>query len=463
MATMTPDTRIAHSGETRTAQSQHDTTRKQPKPKIDIKEVVTATFKDFSQDDCSGMAAESAYHILFSIFPLLIFSASMSAIFDRIYKLGLFGKVTDQLYARLPAEAATTLKGPLTDVLGNQSGALLSFGILTALWSGSAVMSTFIKSLNRAYDVEETRKFWQRKLLEIGLTLFLGVVVVAAFVAIVFGGMIGHLIAVRIGATEIFTFVWNLARWVLVLVFISLALAVLYWIGPNVKQQFKWISPGAIVATIVWVLAILGFGLYVTKFGSYNKTYGTLGGVIVLLLVFYLSSLIVMLGAELNSELGKRYDDKVIQDIADNPDKDKGETIYAEKAPGKKPEERETDLKGAEVRSGNAYDNTSATTRNDPKKTGKDDPDTINAAVQDDDDATSPSAQARQRAKIAHYGTGKREDTPEKPDANAPYRMTASGTPLTQGPPPKAKNLVGVALMAVGAVALAAKNMGKRG
>ena len=220
-------------------------------------------------------------------------------------------------------------------MLSNQSGGLLSFGIITALWSGSAAVSTFIKALNRAYDVEETRPFWRRKGTEILLTLFVGIVAAAAFIIIVFGGKLGDAIARHIGAGHVFTIFWNILRWPLILAFISLALAVLYWVGPNIKQKFQWISPGAILATIVWMLAIGGFGIYVSKFGSYDKTYGTLGGMIVLLLVFYISSMVIMLGGQLNSELAKRYDPETIEDIAAHPEKDKGETIYADKAPKK--------------------------------------------------------------------------------------------------------------------------------
>ncbi|HEY8292572.1 MAG TPA: YihY/virulence factor BrkB family protein, partial [Thermomicrobiales bacterium] len=332
---------------TRKLSAQPRTQQKQ-KPKVDYKEVARATMKEFSQDDCSGLAAESAYHILFSIFPLAIFGASMSAIINSIFGLDLFGKIMSALTSRLPSDAATALSGPLAKVLSNQSGGLLSFGIITALWSGSAAVSTFIKALNRAYDVEETRPFWRRKGTEILLTLFVGIVAAAAFIVIVFGGKLGDAIAKHIGAGHVFTIFWNIIRWPLILAFISLALAVLYWVGPNIKQKFQWISPGAILATIVWILAIGAFGIYVSHFGSYNKTYGTLGGIIVLLLVFYISSLVIMLGGQLNSELAKRYDPETIEDIADHPEKDKGETIYSDKAPKKSQPDRESDLKGAE-------------------------------------------------------------------------------------------------------------------
>ncbi|GEM_PF-61976 len=411
--------------------------RTKEKPKVDYKEVTRATIKEFSQDDCAGLAAESAYHILFSIFPLAIFSASMSAIVNRIFGLDLFGKIMAALTSVLPADARSAIATPLAKVLSNQSGGLLSVGIILALWSGSAAVSTFIKALNRAYDVEETRPFWKRKGTEILLTLFVGFVASSAFIVIVFGGKIGDKIATSVGGGHAFNVFWNILRWPLILAFISLALAVLYWIGPNIKQRFQWISPGAILATVVWLLAIGGFGLYVSKFGTYDKTYGTLGGMIVLLLVFYISSLVIMLGGQLNSELAKRYDPETIEDIAAHPEKDKGETIYADKAPKKSQPDRETDLKGAEVR-GEPITNRTA--------------------------PTAKTESGKQR--LVNYATGKREEPSPHPDAQ--YTMTATPHMANHhasndhAEPPTKRAAVGVGLLGLGAVGIAAKRFLKK-
>ncbi len=419
---------------TRTLAAQQQTKQK---PKVDYKEVARATMKEFSQDDCAGLAAESAYHILFSIFPLAIFSAAMSAIINSVFGLNLFARIMNSLTSVLPADASRALSDPLAKVLSNQSGGLLSFGIVTALWSGSAAVSTFIKALNRAYDVEETRPFWKRKGIEIALTLFVGVVASAAFIIIVFGGKLGDVIARQVGAGHAFTIIWNIIRWPLILAFISLALAVLYWVGPNIKQKFQWISPGAILATITWLLAIGAFGIYVSKLGSYNKTYGTLGGMIVLLLVFYISSMVIMLGGQLNSELSKRYDPETIADIAAHPEKDKGETIYSDKAPKKSQEDRETDLKGAEMRG------EPLTKRTAP---------------------TAKSESGKQR--LVNYSSGKREDPSPSPDAQ--YTMTATPTRANRNSqsrstePPTKRAAVGVGLLGLSAIGLAAKKMLKK-
>ena len=412
-------------------------TRTKQKPKIDYKEVARATIKEFSQDDCTGLAAESAYHILFSIFPLAIFAASMSAIINSIFGLDLFGKIMSALTSVLPSDARSAIATPLAKVLSNQSGGLLSIGIVLALWSGSNAMSTFLKALNRAYDVEETRPIWKSKGLQVVLTLFMGVLMIVAFILIAFGGKIGNSVAGHIGAGTMFNVFWNLARWPIVIVFISLALAVLYWVGPNIKQKFQWISPGAVIATLVWVVAIYAFGFYASKFGHYDKTYGTLGGVMVLMLVFYLSSMVVIFGAELNAELAKRYDQETIEDIAEHPEKDKGETIYADKAPKKSRPDRESDLKGAEVR-GEPITNRTA--------------------------PTAKTESGKQR--LVNYSTGKREDPSPRPDAQ--YTMTATpNVPRRTGAtgvaePPTKRAAVGVGLLGLSAVGMAAKRFLKK-
>jgi len=448
------------------------------KPKVDWKEVLTSTFKEYSQDDLAGLAAESAFHILLSLFPLAIFGAAVSGIINVAFPgLNLFNNIIGAVYAGLPTEAANTIKPVLEGVLKNQSGGLLSFGLVTALWSGSAAMSTFVKSLNRAYDVEETRPIWQRKGLEIGLTIFLGIVLAVAFTSIAFGGPLIDSLAKLLHLGPVGRFIAAAVRLVAVVLFVIGALSFLYWIGPNVKQKFTFITAGSIVAAVVLLLFIAVFGIYVSRFGganSYAKTYGTLGGIIVLLLVFNYSSLIVMIGGELNSELAKRYDATAIKDIAESPEKDKGETIYGEKAPGKKPAERESDLKGAQSR-GDAYKDTAAATRNASTKAHAT-REEINDAVNDADSSSISTTAARVegqgdsdgdgndkgngKRKIVNYGTGKREAPPHKDDPT--YRQVATGsrTPtLTDGAPPSKNGVIGVGILAAGAIGMVARKI----
>ncbi len=440
------------------------------KTKVDWKEVLTSSFKDFQQDDVQGMAAESAFHILLSLFPLAIFGAAVSGIVNFAFPdLKLFDNILQGVFSGLPREAAMAIEPVIRDVIAGQSesrGILSIVGIVTALFSGAAAVSTFIKALNRAYDVEETRSFIQRKGLEIGLTIFLGLVLAVAFGAIAFGGPLIDAIADRFNLGGVGRFVAAAIRLVLVVLFVVFALSVTYWIGPNIKQKFTFVTPGSVLSAVV-LLAFIGvFGAYLSSFGgssSYTKTYGTLGGIIVLLLVFNYSSLILMFGGELNSEMAKRYDPTVLADLAANPAKDKGETIYAEQAPNKKPDERESDLKGAQAR-GSAYAGTSATTRNAAAK-GHETPETINAAVSDDDRTSLPVGSPDAKAKLANYATGKRETATRTvaPPRDANYRMYPGDhrpdRSLPNGPPPSKKGLVGVGILVVGALGMVARNL----
>lgn len=415
-------------------QTLRETRRPQTDTKRTVFEIGKSTVKEFMQDDCMGLAAESAYHILFAIFPLAIFAASMSAIINSIFGLDLFNRIMNALTSVLPTDASSAIADPLKQVLQNQNGGLLSFGLLLALYSSSNAMSTFIKALNRAYDVEETRPIWKAKLLQIALTLFIGVVATAAFVLIVFGGKIGDKLAASLGYGHQFNVVWNLARWPLVVIAIMFALAVLYWVGPNVKQEFKWLSPGAILATIVWLIAIGGFGIYVSRFGSYNKTYGTLGGVIVLMLVFYISSLIILVGGELNSQLGKRFDPETIDGIATHPEKDQGETIYADKAPKKEPQERETDLKGAVIRG--------------------EDPNGLPAAPTATVNVGGRTTQIRQTTAGSASASPSNRTSSQMQSTTPPAGQLSA----SQSPPTK-RSVIGVGLLGIGAIGLAAKKL----
>jgi membrane protein len=273
---------------------------------VDLRAAVTLAWKRCRRDECSGLAAQAAYHILFAIFPLAIFAAALSALVDTLFGLDLFDAILASLASVLPSEARASIVGPIAAVVNRRSGWLLVIGIVTALWSGATAVGTFITALNRAYAVEETRPFWRRKGLEVLLTLGMGTAVTASFILIAFGGRLGTVIAVHVGLGTSFRVAWEIGRWPLIAVIITAALAVFYWIAPNIGQRFRWLSAGAILGTVVWILAMGGFGLYVGKFGQYDKTYGALGGVMILLLVFYISSLIVILGGELNGALARR-------------------------------------------------------------------------------------------------------------------------------------------------------------
>lgn len=290
-----------------------------------------AAIKEYSNDDVSGMAAEMAYHFIFALFPFVIFLAALAGFVGRIVGQGeLFTNIMDMLYKAVPT-AADALRGPLSEVLNNQRGSALSIGALLALLSASNAVSTIMKAFNRAYGVEETRNFIVTKAIAMGLTLALSIFMIGGFVLILFGGKIGEWLASQFGFGAVFNVVWTVLRFVLALVGITAALAVLYWKGPNVDQQFQWLTPGSIVTTVVWVVATGLFGLYVKFLGqsSYSKTYGTVWGLILFLLYLYLTSTVILMGAEVNAETTKRYDPDTIRDKITDPRK---------QLPGKQPQ-----------------------------------------------------------------------------------------------------------------------------
>lgn len=265
--------------------------------------VLRKTAREFSTDQCTDLAAALTYYAVLSLFPALVVVVSL---------LGVFGqgqRTTDavlQIVEDLgPSSAVDTLRAPIQQLVEAPSaGFALAAGIVGALWSASGYIGAFGRAMNRIYEVEEGRPIWKLRPLQLLLT-FVGLVA-AALVALMLAvsGPIADAVGNVIGLGEQAQQVWSIARWPVVLVFVIAAVAVLYHSSPNVRQpKFRWISIGAGVAILVWILASVGFGFYVSNFGSYNKTYGALAGVIVFLLWLWLTNVALLFGAELDAEL----------------------------------------------------------------------------------------------------------------------------------------------------------------
>jgi membrane protein len=265
--------------------------------------VVRKTAREFSRDQCTDLAAALTYYAVLSIFPALVFLVSL---------LGVFGqgpRTTDTILQIIddlgPPSAVDTLRAPIQQLVESPSaGFALVTGLLGALWSASAYVGAFGRAMNRIYEIEEGRPIWKLRPLQLVLTLGGLVLAAAAVVMLAVSGPIAKAVGGAIGLGDTALTVWNIARWPLVLVLMILAVAILYYATPNVQQpKFRWISVGAAAAIIIWIIASLLFGLYVANFGSYNKTYGTLGGVIVFLLWLWITNLALLFGAELDAEL----------------------------------------------------------------------------------------------------------------------------------------------------------------
>jgi membrane protein len=264
--------------------------------------VLKRTFSEFRADELTDWAAALTYYGILSIFPALIAVVSI---------LGLIGHsatqpLLDNLQSFAPGPARDILANALRGLAHTRSGAGIVFvvGLLGALWSASGYVGGFMKAANRIWDVPEGRPFWWTIPLRIGVTLLLLVLLAASAVMVVVTGPLADRIGKLIGIGGAAVTAWDIAKWPVLILIVALMLSILYHAAPNVRHpKFRWITPGALLAVVVWIGASALFGLYVAKFGSYNKTYGSLGAIIIFLVWLWLTNVAVLLGAELNAEL----------------------------------------------------------------------------------------------------------------------------------------------------------------
>ncbi len=261
------------------------------------------TVAEFRDDNLTDWAAALTYYSLLSLFPALIAMVSL---------LGIFGdprtttdKVIEVITEIGPESAADTFRGPVESVVSNQGAAGFAFvlGLVLALWSASGYVGAFIRASNLIYESPEGRPFWKLRPLQIGVTALLIAMTALLAVGLVMTGPIVEAIAGPLGIGDTAVTVWNVAKWpVMALVFITMV-AVLYYASPNAKLRgFRWVTPGSLVAFVVWVVASAGFAVYVANFGSYDETYGTLGGLVVLLVWLWITNLAILFGHQLNAE-----------------------------------------------------------------------------------------------------------------------------------------------------------------
>lgn len=278
--------------------------------------------REVGEDDCAGQAAQLAYAFLFSLFPLLLVLVTLVGYLPIP---DLEGRIMTTLGRMLPERALSLVQETIRTMATERRGGLLSLGAVVALWSGSAGFRAIMSALNRAYDVEEGRPWWTVYGLSVLATLGVSVLMVTAFALLILGPQIGRAIAALVGLGDVFDAVWNVARWPAALVLLALALAVIYDVAPDVEQDWKWVTPGSALAVLAWVGASAAFSYYVQNFGSYDKTYGSLGAVIVLLLWLYLTGFMLLLGGEVNAVIehlapsGKRPGAKAQGDTGSEP------------------------------------------------------------------------------------------------------------------------------------------------
>ncbi|MEK0316457.1 YihY/virulence factor BrkB family protein [Cohnella sp. 56] len=252
----------------------------------------------FQDDEVPAMGAQLTYYLILAIFPFMIFLVSLIG-FTPFTTWDLL----DATKKVLPQTNSKVLVDWITNVQNNRSGALLSFGIIGSLWSASSGINAIIKALNKAYDEPETRPFWKVKGLSLIVTIVMTLVLVCSLALLVFGRQLGEWIFKTFSLPDFFDELWAVAQFVIPIVIIALVFTAMYKYVPNRHLKFKEVLPGAIVATVGWIAASGLFAFYVSNFGNYTKTYGSLGGVIVLLTWLYISSIIIVLGGEVNATL----------------------------------------------------------------------------------------------------------------------------------------------------------------
>jgi membrane protein len=261
------------------------------------------TVTEFMEDNLTDWAAALTYYGLLSLFPALIAMVSL---------IGLFGdpesttsSLTEIITSIGPESAAETFSGPIESLTENRSTAGFAFvlGLAVALWSASSYVGAFMRASNVIYETPEGRPFWKLRPLQIAVTLVMIVSVALLALALVLTGPLVEAVAEPLGIGSTAVTIWDIAKWPALLALFLCMLAVLYYSSPNVKLRgFKWVTPGSLVAVAVWAVASAAFALYVANFSSYDKTYGTLGGIIAVLVWFWITNLAILFGHQLNAE-----------------------------------------------------------------------------------------------------------------------------------------------------------------
>jgi len=267
------------------------------------KQLLKRTFKEFQDDNLTDWAAALTYYAILALFPALLVLVALLGIVGQQSTIDTF---IDSMRGAGLSGAADNIQKPLNDVVNAKggAGALFGVGLLAAVWSASGYLGAFMRASNAIYEVEEGRPFWKLRPLQVALTVF-GIVALAfVLIGLVVSGPLAEAVGDAIGLGSAAVTVYSIAKWPLLIAVVMMLFAGLYYAAPNVKQpKFRWVSPGGVLAVLLWIVASVAFGFYVSNFGSYNKTYGTLGGVISFLVWMWITNIAILLGAEFDAEL----------------------------------------------------------------------------------------------------------------------------------------------------------------
>ena len=260
--------------------------------------IARRVYVQLRQHDVFDRAASLSYYFLFALFPTLLF---LTALLGLLPIPKLMDRLLDYVTRMLPGDAASLLTRTLAEVVKGARGSLVSIGVLAALWGAASGMVSIRTALNVAYGAQDRHPWWRQRVDAMALTIWFSLFTLLALVLLVFGERVGDAVAGALGVGAVFTRAWNIARWPLILLLALLGITLVYHFAPAVRHRWRWVTPGSVFALIGWLVASYGLRLYVGYLGSYNATYGSIGGVILLMLWLYLSSLTLLVGAEIDA------------------------------------------------------------------------------------------------------------------------------------------------------------------
>ena len=262
-------------------------------------EFLKDVYARFMNDDLLSIGAQASFYLLFSLFPFLIFLIVLLTYMPMVN----FQDSIQALAALMPANAYLILRDMVNQTIASRSVTLLSFGMLSALWSSASGVTTLIQGINRAYDQEETRRSWKITAVSLYFTFELAIAIIFSLVLIVFDKVLGTQLFRFLGFSDVSLAIWSYLGYIITLITTILVFISLYQNTPNRRLGFREVIPGAVIASLGWVIISIAFSYYIDNFGNYSKVYGSLGGIIALLMWLYVSSIIILMGAEINASL----------------------------------------------------------------------------------------------------------------------------------------------------------------
>lgn len=278
------------------------------------REILTRTVREAMADNIFGMSAQLAYYFFFALFPALLLLIAMASYFPQ---QALIDQIFKSMGGFAPPAALAIITEQIQKISQAKPSGLLTFGVAAAIWSCSSAMSAIINTLNNAYDIDEGRPWWKVQLTATVLTLGVALFILVSFALVIIGPTMATKIAVWMHLGPVFEWTWKILQWPVVFALASTGIVLVYYFAPDAEQDWVWLTPGSVFATTLWLIASLAFKYYVVNITDYAATYGAIGSVMVLMLWFYISGAVILLGAEMNAEIehaspyGKESGEKV--------------------------------------------------------------------------------------------------------------------------------------------------------